>query len=107
VFPDKRAVTRPPAYDPENLPADQADRLINRLLPMGTSDTKFVVSQLEQMNAADPAGEFTGRLDVKRLGMFGHWFAAQPHGNCVRTIPGARRASILMALRMAVSFRRA
>jgi predicted dienelactone hydrolase len=74
VFPDKRVVTRPPAYDPENLPSDQADRLINRLLPMWTSDTKSVVSQLEQLNAADPSGKFTGRLDMHRLGMFGHSF---------------------------------
>jgi len=74
VFPDKRIVTRPPAYDPENLQGDQADRLINRLLAMWTSDTKFVVSQLEQMNAADPSGKFTGRLDMQRLGMFGHSF---------------------------------
>jgi dienelactone hydrolase len=74
VFPDNRVITRPPANDPENLPADQADRLINRLLPMWTSDAKFVVSQLEQLNAADPSGKFTGRLDMQRLGMFGHSF---------------------------------
>jgi pimeloyl-ACP methyl ester carboxylesterase len=74
VFPDKRVVTRSPANDPENLSADQAERLINRLLPMWTSDTKFVVNQLEQLNAADPSGKFTGRLDMQRLGMFGHSF---------------------------------
>lgn len=74
VFPGKPAVTRPPAYDPENLPDDQAERLINRLLPMWTSDTRFAVSQLEQLNAADPSGKFTGRLDMQRLGMFGHSF---------------------------------
>ena len=74
VFPDNRVITRPSANDPENLPADQADRLINRLLPMWTSDTKFVVSQLERLNAADPSGKFTGRLDMQRLGMFGHSF---------------------------------
>ena len=74
VLPDNRVITRPPANDPENLPADQADRLINRLLPMWTSDTKFVVSQLEKLNAADPSGKFTGRMDMQRLGMFGHSF---------------------------------
>jgi dienelactone hydrolase len=74
VLPDNRVVTRAPANNPENLPADQADRLINGLLPMWTSDTKFVVSQLEQLNAADPSGKFTGRLDLQRLGMFGHSF---------------------------------
>ncbi len=74
VLPDNRVVTRPPANDPENLPADQADRLINRLFPMWTSDTKFVVSQLEKLNAAEPPGKFTDRLDMQRLGMLGHSF---------------------------------
>jgi predicted dienelactone hydrolase len=74
VLSDNRVVTRPPTNDPENLPADQANRLINRLLPMWTSDTAFVVSQLEQLNAADPSGKLTGRLDMRRLGMFGHSF---------------------------------
>jgi dienelactone hydrolase len=74
ALPDKRVVTRPPEYNPENLPADQANRLINRLLPMWTSDTAFVVSQLQHLNAADPSGKFTGRLDMQRLGVFGHSF---------------------------------
>ncbi len=74
VLPGNRVITRPPANDPEDLSPDQAERLINRLLPMWTSDTKFVVSQLEQLNAADPSGKFTGRLDMQRLGMFGHSF---------------------------------
>jgi hypothetical protein len=74
VLPDNRVVTRPPTNDPENLQPDQANRLISGLLPMWTSDTKFVVSRLERLNAADPSGKFTGRLDMQRLGMFGHSF---------------------------------
>jgi predicted dienelactone hydrolase len=74
ILPDKRVVERSPAANPENLNADQADRLINRLLPMWTSDTRFVVSQLQQLNAADPSGKFAGRLDMQHLGMFGHSF---------------------------------
>jgi hypothetical protein len=74
VLSDNRVVARPPMNDPENLPADQALRLINRLLLMWTSDTAFVVSQLQQLNAADPSGKLTGRLDMQRLGMFGHSF---------------------------------
>ncbi len=74
VLEDGRVVSRPSTNDPENLPADEASRLINRLLLMWTGDTKFVVSQLERMNAADPSGKFTGRLDLQRLGMFGHSF---------------------------------
>ncbi len=74
VLPGNRVITRPPANDPEDLSPDQAERLINRLLPMWTSDTKFVVRRLEQLNAADPSSKFTGRLDMQRLGMFGHSF---------------------------------
>jgi predicted dienelactone hydrolase len=74
VLPDGRVISRPPTNDPENLSSDEANRLINRLLPMWTSDTKFVVSQLERLNAADPSGKFTGRLEMQRLGMFGHSF---------------------------------
>jgi hypothetical protein len=73
VLPDGRVVERPPANDPENLPGDQANRLINRLLPMWTTDTAFVVNQLEGLNAA-PSGKFMSRLDMQRLGMFGHSF---------------------------------
>jgi predicted dienelactone hydrolase len=74
VLPDGRVVTRPPADNPENLGADEAKRLIGRLLPMWTSDTRFVVSQLGRLDVADPSGRFTGRLDLERLGMFGHSF---------------------------------
>lgn len=74
VFPDNRVVERRQADNPENLNPDDANRLINRLLPMWTSDTRFVVSQLQQLNSADSSGKFTGRLDMQRLGMFGHSF---------------------------------
>jgi predicted dienelactone hydrolase len=71
---DNSVVTRPPANDPEDMPAEQANRLINKLLLLWTGDTSFVVNQLERLNAADPSGKFTSRLDMQRLGMFGHSF---------------------------------
>ncbi|HEV2388638.1 MAG TPA: hypothetical protein VGS20_15440 [Candidatus Acidoferrales bacterium] len=74
VFPDERVVTRPLANDPENLSPDGADHLIERLLPMWVSDVKFVVGQLQQLDAVDASGRFTGRLDMQRLGIFGHSF---------------------------------
>jgi predicted dienelactone hydrolase len=74
VLEDGRVVSRPPKNDPENLPADQANGLINGLLSMWTSDTKFVVNQLEELNGGNLSGKFMGRLDMQRLGMFGHSF---------------------------------
>src|SRR5258708_974413 len=74
VFPDNRVVQRRAENDPENLPADQANLLINRLLPMWTSDTTFVVNQLEHLNADDSSGKFTCRLDMQRLRLFRYSF---------------------------------
>ena len=74
VFPDGRVVQRPSAENPETLPSADQVRLINKLLPMWTADTQFVVDQLGRLDAADPSGRFTGRLDMRRIGMFGHSF---------------------------------
>jgi predicted dienelactone hydrolase len=74
MLPDGRIVDRPPGNDPEDLNPEQADHLINKLLPMWTSDAAFVADQLQQLNAGDPTGRFTGRLDLDQLGMFGHSF---------------------------------
>lgn len=48
-------------------------------------DAKFVLDQLERLNAADPKGMFSGRLDLDKVGMFGHSFG------------GAAAAQMLMA----------
>jgi predicted dienelactone hydrolase len=74
VFPDGHVVERTPANNPENLNAEEANRLINRLLPMWTGDTKFVLSQLQRLNDKDNSSKFAGRLDMERVGMFGHSF---------------------------------
>jgi predicted ester cyclase len=39
--------------------------------PIWTQDHIFVMDQLEVLNADDPEGVFTGRLDLERLGVFG------------------------------------
>jgi predicted dienelactone hydrolase len=74
VFPDGRVVVRPRTANPEGLQAADQVRLINRLLPMWSGDAQFVVDRLERLNSADPAGRFTGRLDMRRVGIFGHSF---------------------------------
>jgi dienelactone hydrolase len=74
VFPDGRVVTRGAASNPEALSQKDGRSLETRLLGMWTTDTAFLVDQLERLNAADPSGRFTGRLDFARLGVFGHSF---------------------------------
>ncbi len=35
-------------------------------------DARFVLDQLETLNASDPNGQFQGRLDLSQVGIFGH-----------------------------------
>ena len=73
VFPDGRAFARLPSNDPElAFGSPDSARLINRLLDAWTSDIAFSLDRLSQLNAADSSGRFTGRLDLSRVGVFGH-----------------------------------
>src|ERR1700694_1806311 len=77
VFPDGRVMTRRPENNPE-LCEDQEQaqqaRCVNKVLTAWTADIAFVLDQLERLNASDPTGKFTGRLDMTRVGVFGHSF---------------------------------
>ena len=72
VFPDGRIITRAPENNPETVAGPEQDNLINKLLSSWCTDMGFVLDHLKQLNASDPNGRFTGRLDMKRVGVFGH-----------------------------------
>jgi dienelactone hydrolase len=75
VFPDGRVVLRSAAADTDNLSAPGAqESFVKRILPMWSGDAQFVVDQLDRLNTSDPSGRFRGRLDIGRLGIFGHSF---------------------------------
>ena len=73
VFPDGRAFARLPSNNPElAFGSPDSARLMNRLLDAWTSDIAFSLDRLSQLNADDSSGRFTGRLDLSRVGVFGH-----------------------------------
>ena len=74
VLPDRGLIKRPPAANFENYNDADARRLAEQLLPMWTGDVAFVVSELQALRTKDPTGRFRGRLDLDRLGIFGHSF---------------------------------
>jgi dienelactone hydrolase len=74
VFPDGHVVRRQSADNPETMSYEAGKQVANKLLPMWTTDASFVVDQLEHLNEADSSGKFTGRLDIAKLGIFGHSF---------------------------------
>jgi predicted dienelactone hydrolase len=73
VLPDGRVVGRSPSYHVENANSHLADPVIGRLLQMWTADTTFVVDQLQRLNR-DPSEKIASRMDLQRLGIFGHSF---------------------------------
>lgn len=74
AFSDGRVLTRRPEDNPETLSSDAAEKLAERLLVLWCDDAKFVTDQLERLNRGEGDGRFRGRLDLERLGMFGHSF---------------------------------
>jgi dienelactone hydrolase len=74
VFPDGRVITRRPENNPELFSGKELTVLADKLLAAWTGDIAFVLGRLERLNAVDPSGKFTGRLDMTRLGIFGHSF---------------------------------
>jgi predicted dienelactone hydrolase len=74
AFPDGRVVARRPENNPELCIGANRESCIGRLLAAWTSDIGFVLDRLAQLNRADAANRFTGRLDLTRVGVFGHSF---------------------------------
>ena len=74
VFPDGRVIDRTPENNPELVFGDALERRGDRLLDAWTADVGFVLDRLQQLNANPPSGKFAGRLDMTRVGLFGHSF---------------------------------
>lgn len=82
VFPDGRVIARTEENNPERCFAEPQARYgdpsveacASRLLAAWTADIGFVLSRLEELDAADASSRFTGRLDMSRVGVVGHSF---------------------------------
>lgn len=72
AFPDGRIITRTPQNDPELYSGDQLEDFGNKLVKHWSADCSFALDQLERLNKSDPSGLLTGRLDMSRVGIFGH-----------------------------------
>jgi dienelactone hydrolase len=72
VFPDGRVIARAPQNNADLLGGPQQEQLANKLLQAWSADMGFALDQLERLNTSDPSGRFLGRLDMQRVGVFGH-----------------------------------
>jgi pimeloyl-ACP methyl ester carboxylesterase len=77
AFPDGRVIRRLPENNPElciGRASEEQARCVNRFLTAWTADIGYVLDRLGQLNTSDPSRRFTGRLDMTRVGIFGHSF---------------------------------
>jgi len=77
AFPDGRVARRTPQNNPElcfEKPPPEQGACVGRQLNAWTSDIGFALDRVQQLNASDASGRFTGRLDMTRIGVFGHSF---------------------------------
>jgi dienelactone hydrolase len=77
TFPDGRSIGRLPENDPERclgMPSADKEQCAGRLLHAWGDDMAFVLDRLERLNEPTTPSRFTGRLDVSRVGAFGHSF---------------------------------
>jgi len=72
VLPDGRTLHRLAQNDVEEQPDGLKVVLATRLAGIWSTDIGFVLDKLASLNAADPTGRFTGRLDLQHIGVFGH-----------------------------------
>ena len=75
VFPDGRVVEGTDAATvSDSASPSEAKTTLDRLVNVWASDNRFLMDQLQKLNAADPSGRFTGKLDLNAIGVVGHSF---------------------------------
>jgi predicted dienelactone hydrolase len=72
VFPDGRVVERSDQANADLVDGAEQERLAGELVRAWSADMGFALDRLEALNASDPTGRFLGRLDMDRVGVFGH-----------------------------------
>jgi pimeloyl-ACP methyl ester carboxylesterase len=72
VLPDGTVVARAPRNNADLVSGPQKEQLATRLVQAWCSDTAFALDELGRLNSSDPSSRFMGRLDLQRVGVFGH-----------------------------------
>ncbi|WP_152396622.1 alpha/beta hydrolase family protein [Paenibacillus guangzhouensis] len=61
-------------------------------IPLWTADATFVLDQVEKLNQNDPAGRFTGKIDMDHIGMLGHSFGGAVTLQMIKNDPRVKAA---------------
>ncbi|NJK47723.1 hypothetical protein HC931_05660 [Candidatus Gracilibacteria bacterium] len=72
LFPGGQIITQSSAFDFSSADKKTEQRTFNEAVKIRAKDISFVLNELDRLNLDDPQGLFTGRLDLSRVGIFGH-----------------------------------
>jgi predicted dienelactone hydrolase len=72
VFADGRVALNNPAALPEGVPDDEYQRASETLEATYASDLRFVLDQLARLNSGAIVSPLAGRLDLAKVGLYGH-----------------------------------
>jgi dienelactone hydrolase len=72
VLPDGRVIERAPQNNADLLSGPEQEQLAIELVHAWSADMGLALDQLQRLNESDPSGKFLGRLDLQRVGVFGH-----------------------------------
>jgi predicted dienelactone hydrolase len=71
VLPDNRILLSR-AKVPQDASNEEKERARVKWVEIRAADARYVLDELEKLNAGDPNGLFTNRLDLERVGILGH-----------------------------------
>lgn len=87
IYPDGRFIPPTASYAiPIEIltgPYHQVDQFFEEAAELGAQDVSFTLERLAEVNRSDPTRRFTGRLDLTRLGLFGHSLGGRIGGAAV------------------------
>jgi dienelactone hydrolase len=72
VSPDGSVIARAPQNNVDLVSGSDQEQLATKLVQAWSADMGFALDQIERLNTSDPSGKFLGRLDMQRIGVFGH-----------------------------------
>jgi dienelactone hydrolase len=73
ALPDGRVATRAAGGDFDRMPSSPTTQhLATQLMSAWIADLKFVLDQLQALNANDRTGRFKGKFDMQKVGIAGH-----------------------------------
>ncbi|MEO1136467.1 MAG: alpha/beta fold hydrolase [Pseudomonadota bacterium] len=76
IYPDGHEISPSPTYRPSSDlflgPYEAVDKFFEPAVTLGAGDANFVFNQIVSLNLRDPANRFTGKINTKRIGIYGH-----------------------------------